>query len=171
MQLMIYAVLVIPFRLIWTFKVHWSQKLVLGSTLCLTTITIICTITRVAGVRTSSDNASLDTVWQTYWQFVTAYIATTMTAATAFRAFFVSRRHDRAARGQSAAPFWLSQSWRYLKYKLSHMSGRSKNSEFQIVNEVNDTADRRMELPRIEERPTMTGIRTFINRQGEDDEW
>ena len=167
MVLIVYAVLVIPFRLIWTFKVQWSQKLVLTSTLCLTTITIICTITRVAGVRTSSRDQSLDTAWQTYWQFITADIAIAMTAATAFRAFFVSRQHDRVARGESATPFWLGKSWRYLKFKLGHLSWRTKSSEAQFAD---DTSDQRMVLPRIKERATMTGIRTFINHLGVDPE-
>lgn len=163
----IFQVLVIPFHLIWRIQVRWPQKLVLASTLCLTVLTIMCTITRVAGVRTSSSNASLDTVWQTYWQFITADVALTMTAATAFRTFFVSRHQERAARGQKSKPSWLGGCWQLCKTVLNRRSWRTKSSGFPNSDESRTP---RMELPRIEERATMTGIRTFINHQGVDDD-
>ena len=113
-RLNISPVLIIPFHLIWRIKVQWSQKLALASTLCLTILTIVCTIVRVAGVRTSSNNSSLDTVWQTYWQFITADIALTMTAATAFRTFFTSR-HDKEEHRSESSGSWLGQRWRAFK--------------------------------------------------------
>lgn len=157
-------ILVIPFHLIWRIKVRLSQKLVLASTLCFTVLTIICTITRVVGVRTSSSDSSLDTVWQTYWQYITANIALTMTAATAFRAFFISRHQDRPAQRQGSNKSWLSRSWRFFKSVLRPWSWQGKSSALQIGE---DSSNRGIELPLIEERATMTGMRTFINRQGE----
>ena len=127
----------------------------------------MCTITRVAGVRTSSSDSSLDTIWQTYWQFITADIALIMTAATAFRAFFISKHEDRAAQGHKAKEFWLIRSLRWLKMVLSSSSRRTKTS---VVLDPENLPDHHMELPQIEERATMTGIRTFINHQGEDDD-
>ena len=146
-----------------------SQKLVLASTLCLTVLTIICTIVRVAGVRTSSSNSSLDTVWQTYWQYITANIALTMTAATAFRTFYISRHQDPHARRHDPKKSWFSRSWQSFKRVLGQWSWRGKSSALEI-GEESSSSDRGMVLPRIEERATMTGMRTFINRQGESDE-
>lgn len=157
-------ILFIPFRLIWRIKVRMSQKLVLASTLCLIVLTIICTIIRVAGVRTSSSDSSLDTVWQVYWQYITANIALTMTAATAFRTFYISRHQDRPAQRQESNPSWLGRSWRFFKSILRPWSWQGKASALQLSE---DSSNRGMELPRIEERATMTGMRTFINRQGE----
>ena len=162
------AVLVIPFHLIWRFRVRLSQKLILASTLCLTVLTIMCTITRVAGVRTSSSNSSLDTVWQTYWQYITANIALTMTAATAFRAFFVSRHKDRPGQRLGSKESLLNRSWRFLKGMLRPWTWQGKGSALRISE--GGSRERVMELPWIEDRATMTGMRTFINRQGETDE-
>ena len=163
-RLSISPVLIIPFHLIWRIKVQWSQKLALASTLCLTILTIMCTITRVAGVRTSSNNSSLDTVWQTYWQFITADIALTMTAATAFRTFFTSR-HDKEEHRSESSRSWLGQGWRAFKLVLSPRSWRKNRSALQAVE---DAPTQRIGLPLIEERATMTGMRTFIDNQGRD---
>ena len=157
-------VLIIPFHLIWRIKVQWSQKLALASTLCLTILTIVCTIIRVAGVRTSRNNSSLDTVWQTYWQFIAADIALTMTAATAFRTFFTSR-HDKEEHRSESSRSWLGQRWQAFKVVLSPRSWRKKSSEPQAVE---DAPTQRIELPLIEERAMMTGMRTFIDNQGRD---
>ena len=84
-------VIFIPCQLIWSVKIRWTQKLALLSTLCLTILTIMCTIVRIAGMHTGRTVKSIDSVWGTYWQFIAANIALTMTAVTAFRTFFVSR--------------------------------------------------------------------------------
>lgn len=128
----------------------------------------MCTIIRVAGVRTSSSDSSLDTVWQTYWQYITANIALTMTAATAFRTFYISRHQDRPAQRQESDKSWLSRTWRFFKLVLRRRSWQGKSSALLQTGE--DSRNREMELPWIEERATMTGMRTFINRQGESDE-
>ena len=165
-RLNISPVLIIPFHLIWRIKVQWSQKLALASTLCLTILTIVCTIVRVAGVRTSSNNSSLDTVWQTYWQFITADIALTMTAATAFRTFFTSR-HDKEEHRSESSGSWLGQRWRAFKVALSPRSWRKKSGAQEAVEDTS-TPTPRIELPLVEERATMTGMRTFIDNQGRD---
>lgn len=144
---------------------RWPQKLVLASTLCLTVLTIMCTIIRVAGVRASASDSSLDTVWQTYWQFITADIALTMTAATAFRTFFTSRHQNRVAGGPQPTDSWRGRSWRVLKFTLNPWSWRAKSSALQISDE---SSNQHMELARIEERATMTGMRTVIDHQGDD---
>lgn len=124
----------------------------------------MCTITRVAGVRTSSNNSSLDTVWQTYWQFITADIALTMTAATAFRTFFTSR-HDKEELRSDSSRSWLGQRWRAFQVVLSPRSWRKKSNAQEAVE---GTPTPRIELPLVEERATMTGMRTFIDNQGRD---
>ncbi|CAF9924998.1 hypothetical protein IMSHALPRED_006347 [Imshaugia aleurites] len=157
-------ILFIPFHLIWRIKVRLSQKIVLASTLCLIVLTIMCTIIRVAGVRTSSSDSSLDTAWQTYWQYITANIALTMTAATAFRTFYISRHQDRPAQRQESNKLRLTRIWRFFIFVLRPWSWRGKSIALQ---DSEDSSNRGMELPWIEERATMTGMRTFINRQGE----
>lgn len=125
----------------------------------------MCTITRVAGVRTSSSNSSLDSAWQTYWQFITANLALTMTAATAFRTFFVSRHHAKPDGKLKSHESWFTGRWRLLKLVLSPWSWSSKSGGMKMPDNPDDRTLE--ELPYIEERATMTGMRTFINNQGD----
>ena len=68
------------------------QKLVLACSLGLTIVLVALTITRVAGIK---DNGSVDSVWETYWQSISAELGVFLAAASAFRAFFVSRKQDK----------------------------------------------------------------------------
>ncbi|KAI9705086.1 MAG: hypothetical protein M1836_006869 [Candelina mexicana] len=166
-------IICIPCRLIWSVRLPWTQKLVLASTLCLTIITIFCTIIRIGGIRTGHTMKSIDSVWETYWQFIAADIAVTMTAATAFRAFFVKRGGDDRLHAQGvqddvASETWYGKSWRLLRSIFSTRSWQSRRSEDYPRNprERRDKWDDspfklREQIP----RATMTGIRTFIGKQ------
>ena len=158
-------VLFIPFRLIWRVKIRWGQKVVLASTLCLTVLTILCTIVRIAGIHTGRTVPSIDSVWETYWQFIAANIAVTMTTATAFRTFFVSRAQDGAPHPPSSGGSWYSKGRRFLLLAFSPQSWRSKRRA-QSSDDDSNWQDYPGELPRVNQRATMTGVRTFINHAG-----
>ena len=167
------AVIFIPCRLIWSVKLPWTQKLALAFTLCLTILTIMCTIIRIGGIRTGHAIKSIDSVWATYWQFVAANIAVTMTAATAFRTFFVSRSGDdqRHAQGVPDGVFketWYSKSLSLLRSAFSTRlwhSWRSKNFQRDSGERNSGQDDAPLELTHRIPRATLTGMRTFIDRQ------
>lgn len=86
------AVLVIPVGLIWKIRVDWTQKIALGSSLCLTFVLVAASITRVAGLKYQGH---VDTVWETFWQSMSAELSVFLAAASAFRAFFVAQRQKK----------------------------------------------------------------------------
>ncbi|KAL8835183.1 MAG: hypothetical protein Q9170_003429 [Blastenia crenularia] len=153
---------------------RWTQKLALACTLCLTILTIMCTIVRIAGIHTGRTIRSIDSVWETYWQFIAANIALSMTAATAFRTFFVSRSADahRAADrpGANSSETLYTKSHKLYRAVISTILPfrRSKspagNSERSSSSGGwnNAPIEMRQQIP----RATLTGMRTFIGQQG-----
>lgn len=160
-------VIFIPCRLIWSVKIRWTQKVALISTLCLTVLTIMCTIVRIAGIHTGRTVKSIDSVWETYWQFIAANIALTMTAVTAFRTFFVSRgAEDRRHPDPGSKENWYSKGRRLLRSVFSTRlwySRRSKSSSRTPGGPPSSWDDAPMELKQDIPRATLTGMRTFIN--------
>ncbi len=140
------------------------QKIVLSASLCMTILTIICTITRIAGIRVGHTIKSLDSIWEIYWQFIAANVALTMTAATAFRTFFVSRIKDKRALSPASKDSWYTQTKRLLWSAFSLGSRRSQPHVDQSGSGGN--SDGALELENQIPGGTMTGIRTFINGQG-----
>ena len=157
-------VLVIPFRLIWSIKIRRMQKIVLSASLCMTILTIICTITRIAGIQIGHTIRSLDSVWEIYWQFVAANVALTMTAATAFRTFFISRVKDRRMLSPRSKDSWYTKSKRLLWSAFSLRSWRSQPQAEHSGSGGN--SDGALELENQIPHGTMTGVRTFINGHG-----
>ena len=148
----------------------WTQKIALSSCLCLTILTIICTITRISGIHTGRTVPSIDSVWGTYWQYVAANVALTMTAATAFRTFFVVRK-DGVQNLPAYRNSWytrgkllLQSASRFLSILSRPRSSRSKSktNSAEADENANDFLELRHEIP----RGTMTGVRTFISGQG-----
>jgi len=158
-----FKVLYIPVRLIWKVKIRWSQKIALASCLCLTILTIMCTITRISGIHTGRTVQSVDSVWETYWQFIAANLALTMTAATAFRTF-VSRVRDREAQPPRSRKIWYMKSQRFLHSLFTPWSWRLKPSGDS--SREGNGSDVPMQLPYQFPGGTMTGIQTFIDGQG-----
>ena len=164
-------VLYIPFRLIYKIKIQRRKKIALLSSLSLTAITVICTITRVSGVNPGSTYLTIDPVWGAYWQYVTANIALTMTAATAFRTLFVSHgsgeTNPDTSHTNSSHFSGMSRGFFHCKSKLRPTSRLSRSS----IPESNDSS-------LMQEKPTswhqrgfqdyhpcrkkIMGIRTFI---------
>ncbi|MCJ1270048.1 hypothetical protein MMC22_009942 [Lobaria immixta] len=157
-------ILYIPFRLIWKISIRWSQKIVLLSCLSLTILTILCTIIRISGIHTGRQVKSIDSVWETYWQFIAANIALTMTAATAFRTFFVSRVKEQEPQVVGPKDMWYTKGRRLLRSAFTSRSWRSKSksNSFGLVG----NADLPISLSHKIPRATMTGVRTFIIGQG-----
>lgn len=132
----------------------------------------MCTIVRMGGIHTGHPVKSIDSVWETYWQFVAANIAVGMTAATAFRTFFVSRNADNHDQGQGAQDddcreTWYGKSWRLMSSVFSTRlwhSWRSKNYPRGSSERGSGRDDSPMELRQQFPRATLTGMRTFIGK-------
>lgn len=163
-------VMFIPCRLIWSVKIPWTKKLALASTLCLSILTIICTIVNITGIYTSVHVKSMDFVWATYWQFIAAEIALTMTAATAFRALFVSRsavehRHAPGVQDHSSKESLYGRSQRLLRSVFSTRFWdflRSRGPPQRLGDGNSDWNGAPVELRQHIPRATLTGMRTFI---------
>lgn len=129
----------------------------------------MCTIVRIAGIHTGRSIKSIDSVWETYWQFIAANIALTMTAATAFRTFFVSRNaEDRGHRSpdHGSREIWYSKGRRLLRSVFSTRlwySWRSKDSRRVPDDQGSAWDSAPLELRPNIPRATLTGMRTFIN--------
>ena len=126
----------------------------------------------MAGIRTGRVIDSTDSVWETYWQFIAAEIALTMTAATAFRTMFVSRaaegrRVARAAPELDQKGFWYTKSQKLLHSILSTRSWyswTSRKSSGTRDDRHGDWEGKPMTLRQEVPRATLTGMRTFIDR-------
>ena len=131
----------------------------------------MCTIVRIAGIHTGRTVKSIDSVWETYWQFIAANIALTMTAATAFRTFFVSRsaedrRHIKEVGSGVSGESWYNRGQRLLRSIFSTRlwrSRRSKRSRQTLDGSYGGWDNAPMELRQHIPRATLTGMRTFIN--------
>lgn len=136
-----------------------TQKIALAFSLCLTAIIIGVTVIRFYGLRSGD---TIDSIWEIYWVLVSAVVGLTLTAVTAFRTFFVSRRKKNGA--QASPPQmgqWYAQSSRLIKRLLSPRTWRSQPIERSSEQSPDDLT----ELPQIP-HGTMTGIHTFINGRG-----
>lgn len=158
-----FLVLYIPCRLIWRVKIRWTQKIALSFSFCLTILTIVCTIARMSGIHTGRSFRSVDSVWETYWQFVAANLALTMTSATAFRRFFVARGQDRQERSRSTDT-WYERSRRFLHSAFT--TGLWRSQRGANSSRENPKPNSLPQLSHHIPHGTMTGIRTFINSAG-----
>lgn len=167
LMLMFLQVLFIPCRLIWKIKVRWAQKVALALTLCLTIVTIICTIIRAAGLRSGN---KIDSVWETYWQYIAAATGLSMTAAAAFRSLFISHQTSqrRDQQESDSGRHWLlytqfKQAVRRLLTKRNWRFGSASPGDSDTTLRPNKNLD--LELGKIERR-TITGLRSFIHGFG-----
>ena len=148
----------------------------LAMSLCLSIVMIVATVIRGSGIQYQG---KVDHIWETYWIFVAGEVGLILTAITAFRSFFVARQNARD--DPARTPSWYRRSKeRLLRYKAS-MGGRSsgKSSEKRGGKALEGSGDTgetvwtggsdetKVEdfhrLPIQFPKPTMTGIRTFIN--------
>ena len=159
------AVLYIPFQLIWKVQIKLSQKLTLACSLCLTTIVIIFTVTRASGLEWQD---KLDVLWEVYFQIVAAEVGLILVSMTAFRALFVSRAARNQHSPQKGPSVWVKSRY-FLRNLIDPRRWISKYSnDISGGQKVDNTKGGfNGELPSIP-GATMTGINTFINRQGEE---
>lgn len=158
----ILTVLYIPVQLIWKVKIKRGQKLTLACSLCLTAVVVVFTITRASGLEWQG---KLDVLWEVYFQIVAAEVGLILVSMTAFRALFVSR----AAKHQHSPPKALSLWWCgkiSLKKLLDPCQWTSKPPRDTHAQPKHASTEDGFDLPNIP-GGTMTGIRTFINDQGQ----
>jgi len=126
----------------------------------------MCTIVRIAGMHTGRTVKSIDSVWGTYWQFIAADIALTMTAVTAFRAFFVSRGAEDRCRLQGvqdcgSKDTLYSKGQRFIRSVFSTRlwySWRSKDSPRRRDDRSSSWDNAPLELRQQIPRATLTGM-------------
>lgn len=159
------AVLYIPFQLIWKVNIKLSQKLTLACSLCLTTIVIIFTVTRASGLDWQD---KLDVLWEVYFQIVAAEVGLILVSMTAFRALFVSRAARNQHSRQKSPSVWVKSRY-FLRNLIDPRRRISKYSNDMTGSQKADNMNVGFggELPTIP-GATMTGMNTFINRQGEE---
>lgn len=156
-------VLAIPVRLIWKVQIQWRQKVGLYSSLCLLIFVVIATIIRGSGMQRSG---TIDIVWQTYWLLACAQIGLFMTAATAYRSFFVARSHEKqsSSTGNKKSSSWLSTflSRHGRLWHSRHHSDPTEDAEASKEPRKKGQFNRLVPIPRAH----MTGARTFIDAMG-----
>ena len=159
------AVLYIPFQLIWKVRIKLSQKLTLACSLCLTIIVIVFTVTRASGLEWQD---KLDVLWEVYFQIVAAEVGLILVSMTAFRALFVSRAARNQHSPHKGPSVWLKSRY-FLRNLIDPRRWISKYSKDMTGGQKDDTMKDGIngELPSIP-GATMTGMNTFINRQGEE---
>ncbi len=109
---------------------------------------------------------AIDPVWETYWQFIAANLALTMTAATAFRTFFISRAQARRPLSRLSNDTWYSKSKELIRSAFHPRTWRSKpRANMSVSGDANVSAGPARLEHRVP-RGTMTGIRTLISGQG-----
>ena len=113
------------------------------------------TVARLAGL---IYNDMVDTIWEAYWTQISGEVGVFLAAATAFRSFFVSRKHSKSYTAKQQAQRFFSTSF------AARFNRKNKR------NTLDDTLDSKQEkglfgLP-IAPRPQMTGLQTFIDAQG-----
>jgi hypothetical protein len=173
-------VLAIPVHIIWQVRIRWTQKIALGCTLCLTMVLVAVTIIRWSGVL---HHESVDPVWSSYWQLISAEVGIILTAMTAFRALFVSHSKKRASPNSPRTSGVRAKARDAIKRAVSSgswpgwvgkkMSTGATSSWWSTEKEKEKEKEKRRPLGDLPEIPgaQMTGIRTFIDGEGQDCAW
>ena len=103
-------------------------------------------------------------IWK-YWQFVSAVVGLILTAVTAYRAFFVSRRKMNKAQPPLQREVWYTKGKKHIKRSLSLWTWRSHSIERRFSEQNSDDSAGLPQIP----HGALTGIRTFID--GRDRTW
>jgi hypothetical protein len=128
-------------------------------------VIVIVTVVRASGIHQGD---KLDSVWETFWQMMSAEVGLIMTSITAFRAFFVARSNERGQQRPRSREQWSSKSRLLIRRLLTPSRWRQGGSSLTLgrsSGQVSRGNKAEKNLPSIP-RATMTGIRTFINGQG-----
>ncbi|MCJ1251588.1 hypothetical protein MMC30_008823 [Trapelia coarctata] len=154
-------ILCIPIRLIWQIQIRWTQKAALTFSLCLIIVIIIITVVRIPGLWAGN---IVDFVWETYWQLISVEVGLTMTAITAFRAFFVSRSSEGAAQSSGGSSSVYGKSLRRFRRSCDPLVWRAKLTTKGFDGNHKSTSGGMIDLAEI--KVSVNGIQTFISGQG-----
>ncbi|KAJ5982462.1 hypothetical protein N7451_012562 [Penicillium sp. IBT 35674x] len=86
-------ILAIPIALILRIRMDPLQKVALSTSLCLTILLVLLSVVRIAGLK---HNGQVDTIWETFWQTMSAESGVCLAAFSGFRVFFMPRRQKKA---------------------------------------------------------------------------
>lgn len=168
-----FTVISIPILVLQKSQMKPKQKLGLGIFLCLSLVMILITIIRASNL----PNRNPLSTWQYMWLYLEACIATIMASITAFRTLFVQRNSaDKKQKAAAAAAAVSPPSGSYyssVREKLLRKMGRWKRlgggweemSSGERAGSDEGSAKGGKDLPQVPSA-TMTGIRTFIYRNG-----
>ena len=157
------SVIYIPIYLILKIRTRWTQKLALACSLCLTIVMIAITITRASGIRW---RGKLDSIWEVFFQMIAAEKGLILAAVSAFRALYISRAKERRKRSpETQRSRWVSLN-RVLYFLLSPRTWRFRPTGSGKENLVDGDVESGNEFPSIP-GGTLTGMRSFIDRQGQ----
>lgn len=143
----------------------WTEKAALSLSLCLTIVIIAVTITRAAGLH---QHERLDTVWEIFWQTMSAEVGLIMTSLTAFRTLFVARcnNDERRPPRNSSELSWSFRSRKLLRRLFFPSTWRSRSTgESSSGRNEQKSQGQKKHLPAIP-RGILTGVRTFIDGRG-----
>ncbi|KAL8913491.1 MAG: hypothetical protein Q9171_001679 [Xanthocarpia ochracea] len=155
-------ILFIPIKLIWKVQIKWTQKVPLALSLCLTGIMILVTITRIAGIKFHGQN---DIVWESYFLIVAAEVGVILASISTYRALFVAHRKATIKKAKYGGP-GSSPNRQILRRLLDSSPWRSRAGGQSIPGNSTASHFDKGALPSIP-RAHMTGVRTFINGQGQ----
>ena len=141
------AVISVPLLILRQIQVKMSTKLLLSCSLCLSVLMIIVAIIGVSKLDDKKTNA-IDGVWAVYWQWVEVCTAVIVACFTVFRTFFVQHTQRNRSPPQR---FWSTGFWARMG---SNSSGEQEPEHGWPT------------IP----RSIMTGMRSFIDRRGRDEE-
>lgn len=129
---------------------------------------ITITIIRASGLEWQD---KLDVLWEVYFQIVAAEVGLILVSMTAFRALFVSRAARKQHSPQKDPSLWTKSKFALRKLVspvLWTLKRSENNNGGQKYGSTEEDFDGR--LPSVP-GATMTGIRTFIDHEGEKTEW
>ena len=155
-------VLFIPIRLIWKVQIKRTQKVPLVLSLCLTGIMILVTITRIAGI---DFHGQIDFVWESYFLIVAAEVGVILASISTYRALFVAHRKATIKKAKYGGP-GSSPNRQILRRLLDSSPWRTRAGGQSTPGSVTASRFDKGALPGIP-RAHMTGVRSFINGQGQ----
>lgn len=127
---------------------------------------VVFTITRASGLEWKGN---LDVLWEVYFQIIAAEVGLILVAVTAFRQLFVSQINQNRRAPPKSPPFWTGavntmrglldpRRWTssYSGYRNGPQGRGSERKPKGLFGRLPDISG-----------ATMTGVRTFIDEQGE----
>ena len=130
----------------------------------------MCTIIRIAGLFTGP-GVKIETIWETYWQFMAANLALTTTSFTSLCRFLRSRAQVQHRPSASSNNAWYTRGKRLFRLVFHLHRWRSKPHENSPTSEHADQSTSAWELRNQIPHGTMTGFRSFISAQGKTNAW